>query len=350
MGFPATASASDLTIGSSVTLVQQGTIYNPGNGGVFFPNTILGTINTADTAAANALTIYGVPATTQPFVLTTAMKNNMPGGSFTWDNFKFNVGSTYQIYSLSNPTSNYSLVGGLNYSSAKLDYANSWSEAKLNIGGTERWVVFSWYNLILIEGSVDSAGLSSSFSSPSSYDYSFTVQINNFDPAFTYSVTSTAGQASINSTGLVTVRGLGVDQSATITVTTTRTGYQTVTASIAGRSQVAPMIPTNKPKVTISGTSIMCTMGSYSATPTSSIFSLSVGGIHVATSFSATGEYLPDWIAPWATATTITRTATLTSATWAMNDSYRGKAITCSTVAYSKNATGSTLSEIERTI
>ena len=163
-------------------------------------------------------------------------------------------------------------------------------------------------------------------------------------------MTSTAGQASINSTGLVTVRGLGVDQSATITVTTTRTGYQTVTASIAGRSQVAPMIPTNKPKVTISATSIMCTMGSYSATPTSSIFSLYVGGIHVATSFSATGEYLPDWIAPWATSSTITRTATLTSATWAMSDAYKGKAITCSTVAYSKNATGSTLSEIERTI
>ena len=268
LGFPATASAN-LSSGSSVTLVQQGTIYYPGNGGVFFPNTTLGTINTADTVAASALTTYGVPTTTQPFVLTTAMKNNMPGGSTTWDNFKFNVGSTYQIYSLSNPASNYSLVGaGGNYSAAKLDYAITWSEAKLNIGGTERWVVFNWFNLIIIETPV---------------------------PA-------------------------------------------------------VPMVPTNKPTVTISSTSIMCTMGSYSATPTSSIFSLYVDGIHVATDFSATGEYLPDWIVPWATPSTITRTATLTSATWAMRDSYKGKAITCSTIAYSKNAIGTTLSEIQRTV
>ena len=268
VGFPATASAN-LASGSSVTLVQQGTRYYPGNGSVFFPNTTLGTINTADTVAANALTTYGVPTTTQPFVLTTAMKNNMPGGSTTWDNFKFNVGSTYQIYSLSNPTSNYSLVGGAgDYAAADLDYATTWSEAKLNIGGTERWVVFSWYNLILIE-----------------------------TPA-----------------------------------------------------PAVPMVPTNKPTVTISSTSIMCTMGSYSATPTSSIFSLYVDGIHVATDFSATGEYLPDWIVPWATPSTITRTATLTSATWAMRDSYKGKAITCSTIAYSKNAIGTTLSEIQRPV
>ena len=190
------------------------------------------------------------------------------------------------------------------------------------------------------------SGLSSSFSAPSYFDYSFTVQVTNFDAAFTYTVTTSVGAATINSKGLITVTGLSPDQSATVTVTSTRTGYDTGTASTSGRAQVAPMRPGNKPVVTITPTAITCTIGSYSAEPTSAIFSLFVDGTHISTIFSALGDYLPDWIIGWATPVTITRTGTLTSATWAFSDSYKGKAITCSTVAYSHNATGSTASEI----
>ena len=78
----------------------------------------------------------------------------------------------------------------------------------------------------------------------------------------------------------------------------------------------------------------------------SSAFSLFVDGKHISTNFSALGDYLPDWIIPWATSSTITRTASLTSATWAMSDAYKGKAITCSTLAYSKNAIGFTASQV----
>ena len=190
------------------------------------------------------------------------------------------------------------------------------------------------------------AGLSSAFSSPSSYDGRFTVQVTNYDSAFTYTVTSSAGQASINSTGLITVTGLRPDQSVTVTITTSRSGFDTTTASVTGRSQVAPMLPGTKPIVTISDTLITCTIGSYSATPTSSAFSLFVDGKHVSTIFSALGEYLPDWIIPWATSSTITRSATLTSATWTMSDAYKGKGITCATLAYSKNAIGFTASQV----
>jgi hypothetical protein len=184
------------------------------------------------------------------------------------------------------------------------------------------------------------------FSSTSSYDGRVTVQVTNYDSAFTYAVTSTAGQASISATGFITVTGLRPDQSVTVTVTTTRTGYASASGSVTSRSQVAPMLPTNKPTVTLSDTLITCTIGSYSATPTSSAFSLFVDGKHVSTIFSALGEYLPDWIIPWATSSTITRTASLTSATWSMNDAYKGKAITCATLAYSKNAIGFTASQV----
>jgi hypothetical protein len=108
---------------------------------------------------------------------------------------------------------------------------------------------------------------------------------------------------------------------------------------------VAPMLPTDKPTVTLSHTLIMCTMGIHSQTPTSAVFSLFVDGEHISTNFSAVGDYLPSWIIPWASAGTITRTASLTSATWAMNDAYKGKSITCTTLAYSAHATGLTSSE-----
>jgi hypothetical protein len=184
------------------------------------------------------------------------------------------------------------------------------------------------------------------FTSASSYDGRFTVQVTSYDEAFAYSVTSSAGQASINSTGLVTVTGLRPDQSVTVTVTVTRSGYASLTGSITGRSQVAPMLPGTKPTVTLSDTLITCTIGSYSATPTSSAFSLFVDGKHISTNFSALGEYLPDWIIPWATSSTITRTAALTTASWSMSDAYKGKEITCATLAYSKNAIGLTASQV----
>jgi hypothetical protein len=190
------------------------------------------------------------------------------------------------------------------------------------------------------------SGRSTVFSSASSYDGRFTVQVSNYDSAFTYAVTSSAGQASINSFGLITVTGLRPDQSVTVTMTTSRSGFETTTASVTGRSQVAPMLPGTKPTVTLSDTLITCTIGSYSVTSTSSAFSLFVDGKHISSNFSALGEYLPDWIIPWATSSTITRTASLTSATWAMSDAYKGKEINCSTLAYSKNAIGFTASQV----
>jgi hypothetical protein len=106
------------------------------------------------------------------------------------------------------------------------------------------------------------------------------------------------------------------------------------------------MLPTNKPTVTISDTLITCTIGSYSAAPTSAAFSLFVDGTHISTNFSALGEYLPDWIIPWASTSTITRTATLSTATWPLLDAYKGKAITCATLGYSKYAIGFTASQV----
>jgi hypothetical protein len=222
-----------------------------------------------------------------------------------------------------------------------------WAElpSRTYVGGQVCGVTTSFSPFAAAPAVTDLPGLVPTFSAASSLDYRFTVKVANYDSAYTYTVTATPGTATISSTGLVTVTNLGLDSNTTVTVTTTRTGYESASASIGGRSQVAAMLPSDKPVVTTTATSIMCAMGVYSAKPTSAAFSLFVDGKHVSTSFSATGEYLPDWIIPWATSSTITRTASLTSASWTMSDAYKGKAVTCTTLAYSKNAVGLTSSK-----
>jgi uncharacterized repeat protein (TIGR02543 family) len=176
-----------------------------------------------------------------------------------------------------------------------------------------------------------------------------------------YTVTSNRGQTCTSVTTSCTVTGLSDATTYTFTVTA-RNGVGTSASStpsaeiltddtaglalVAQQVAVTPMLPTDKPTVTLSHTLIMCTMGIHSQTPTSAVFSLFVDGEHISTNFSAVGDYLPSWIIPWASAGTITRTALLTSATWAMNDEYKGKSITCTTLAYSAHATGLTSSEV----
>jgi len=188
-------------------------------------------------------------------------------------------------------------------------------------------------------------GLTPTLAIASATTSSFSVQVTNFDAGYTYSVTTTSGSASINGSGLATVASLSPTQSATLTVTTTRAGYTTESATAFGNSQATPMYPgISRPALSITSASITCTIGGYSSAPSSAVFSLFVAGKHISTNFSALGSYLPDWIIGWATPATITRTATLTSATWDFSDSYRGKTISCSTLAYANHATGTTTS------
>ena len=94
-------------------------------------------------------------------------------------------------------------------------------------------------------------GLTPNFGSPSSRTNGFTVQITNYDSAYTWSQTTSRGSVTRNSSGLLTVSGLSAGQSATVTVTTTRSGYSdgsnTVTgqASSGGNSSYCSGAPAN---------------------------------------------------------------------------------------------------------
>jgi hypothetical protein len=338
-----TPSLTSVTLPSNLTTISPYLFQAAGITSITIPNSVT-SIGQGAFITASSLTTVNIPAATTSigssvFVLTpalTAINVNAANPSFSsidgvlFDKqaqtlLKYPEGKVGNPYELPSTVTSIS-AEAFEYSGnpTAFTYAGDMSDAALEAAGALGKITFSGLSLL---------------------DGSSTIQIANFDPQSTYTPISSSGVATISSTGLITVRNLSPDQTVTLTVTRTKAGFIPRVVTTTLRSQVAPMLPTNKPVVTISDTLITCTIGSYSATPTSSAFSLFVDGKHISTIFSALGEYLPDWIIPWATSSTITRTATLTSATWSISDAYRGKSITCATLAYSNNAIGFTASQ-----
>jgi titin len=94
-------------------------------------------------------------------------------------------------------------------------------------------------------GSAISGGaLNPSFGIPVSNVSGFSVNMSNYDSKFTYSVSSTLGTATINSVGTVSVSGLTPGTSATVRVSTARTGYASGSGSVTGSSLIgAALLP-----------------------------------------------------------------------------------------------------------
>jgi len=106
--------------------------------------------------------------------------------------------------------------------------------------------------IVSIPAEAISASLVPQFSPVSPTANGFTTQVTNYDGSFSWAVVGAPGQASINGSGLVTVSGLGSGVGSTVSVTTTRSGYQAGTASVAGQAAVfiPPATPPTKPTIT----------------------------------------------------------------------------------------------------
>jgi hypothetical protein len=90
------------------------------------------------------------------------------------------------------------------------------------------------------------------FGPPTATAGGFTVQISNYNGAFTYGGTATAGgTVAISNTGLVTVSGVAANTSSTATITTTRTGYASGSAPVTATS--SPSRPTINSAATLNG-------------------------------------------------------------------------------------------------
>ena len=104
------------------------------------------------------------------------------------------------------------------------------------------------------------AGLTPVFGNrtPDYYAPGFKYQITNYDPSYTWTVTSTVGSASINSSGLVSVASVGARQAATLSVTTSRSGYSPASASVTsvGPWNLSDEIQTQNITATLNGTTL----------------------------------------------------------------------------------------------
>ena len=85
--------------------------------------------------------------------------------------------------------------------------------------------------------------LTPTFSVATSQATGFTSQVSNYNSAYTWGVSTSAGTATINSTGLITVSGLAAGQSATVTTRTDRTGYSSGSSTVSGQATAAPNQP-----------------------------------------------------------------------------------------------------------
>lgn len=100
--------------------------------------------------------------------------------------------------------------------------------------------VFRKYIQLTGPAVVTQPALTPTIASAASQAGGFTAQVNNFNSFYSWSVSASAGTASISSTGLITVSGLAAGQIATVTVRTTRTGYSSGTSTVSGQASASP--------------------------------------------------------------------------------------------------------------
>ena len=117
-----------------------------------------------------------------------------------------------------------------------------------------------WLNLGSYTISGPSPGLTPTFGArtPDYYAPGFKHQITNYDPAYTWTVSASVGTATISSSGLISVAGVGAKINSTVTVTTNRTGYNSASASVTsvGPWNLSDEIQAQNITVTLSGTTL----------------------------------------------------------------------------------------------
>ena len=89
------------------------------------------------------------------------------------------------------------------------------------------------------------AALAPVFGEPESTVDGCTVQVSNYNADDTWAVTATVGAANISGSGLVVVEGLTLGQIATVTVSTSRSGFASGSEQLTGSALTeAPPLPT----------------------------------------------------------------------------------------------------------
>ena len=160
--------------------------------------------------------------------------------------FSFNITNYDSAYTYSVSTSAGTAVKGLaSGSTLPITISNLVAGQSANVTITVSRTGFTTTTGTISGSAVTGTALNPTFATPVSNSSGFTVAITNFDSKFTYKATSSSGNATVSTGGLVTVTGITPGSSATITVSTSRTGFASGSATIMGSaSQGIGRIPT----------------------------------------------------------------------------------------------------------
>ena len=129
------------------------------------------------------------------------------------------------------------------------------------------------------------AALTPEFGAVSSTADGFTVQVSNFDAAYVWEVSASNGSAVVDGSGLVTVSDLAPSQSATVSVTASRTGYESGVANISGSASVGVALTPEFGGIVSTADGFTVQVSNYDAaftwdvTPTAGVASISSSGL-----------------------------------------------------------------------
>ena len=142
------------------------------------------------------------------------------------------------------------------------------------------------------------------FGTPTTTSNGFTVQISNYNAAYTWSGTATSsGSVSISDTGLVTVTGVAPLTSSTATITATRTGYSNGTATVTATSTTGAALTPTFGSTTATTDGFTVSITNYDAAYTWATPTVSAGTVAITSTTGATRVLTVTGLSPGASAT-----------------------------------------------
>ncbi|NDA80520.1 MAG: hypothetical protein EBX92_05240, partial [Actinobacteria bacterium] len=223
----ATVSVGGLLIGTTVQSASSGI--------VTFTN--LGVFGTPGSAYTITYSSTGLTSATQTILLTSGSSLIPTFGSTTptIDGFTVQITNFSRIFNWT-----FSLLEGSQSAQISLGSTGLLTVRGMEVGSTAIVSATTSRNgfengAATITGSSLLAPLRPTFGPTTSTATGFRAQVSNFDSSYTWTISaSNGGSALISSTGLITVTGLAAGVSSDITVTTTKTGRVSASATFTG--------------------------------------------------------------------------------------------------------------------
>ena len=165
----------------------------------------------------------------------TGLTPTLSSATGSTNGFSFSITNYDSAYTYSVSTSAGTAVKGLaSGSTLPITISNLVAGQSANVTITVSRTGFTTTTGTISGSAVTGTALNPTFATPVSNSSGFTVAITNFDSKFTYKATSTLGNVTVSTGGLLTVTGMTPGSSATITVSTSRTGFTSGSATITG--------------------------------------------------------------------------------------------------------------------